>query len=81
MADVTVIGRGARVRGRITGASDLEIHGHVEGEVEVDGEVTVEADGLVASNLTARRIVVRGAVKGDLVIRPGAWPDAALTKE
>ena len=66
MADVTVIGRGAHVRGRVHGTSDLEIHGYVEGDVNVTGELVVEAHGLVAANLTARRLVVRGAVKGDL---------------
>jgi cytoskeletal protein CcmA (bactofilin family) len=66
MASVTVIGRGAHVTGRVTGAVDLEIHGRVDGEVTIDGELTVEAEGLVAANLSARRLVVRGAVKGDL---------------
>jgi hypothetical protein len=39
-------------------------------------EATRAADGSV-------RVALRngGAVKGDLVIRPGVWPDAALTKE
>src|SRR5580658_4368611 len=66
MADVTVIGRGANVVGRITGAVDLAIHGRVEGEVSVEGEVTVEAEGLIAANVTGRRVVIRGAVKGDV---------------
>ena len=63
----TVIGRGAHVRGRVTGDADLEIHGHVEGEVTVSGELTVETHGLVLANLSARRLIVRGAVRGDLV--------------
>jgi cytoskeletal protein CcmA (bactofilin family) len=67
MADVTVIGRASFVRGRISGSTDLEIHGHVEGDVAVSGEVLVEAQGLVGANLSGRRLVVRGAVKGDLV--------------
>src|SRR4051794_38300138 len=67
MADSTVIARSARVRGRVTGAGDLSIEGWVEGEVEVSGELVVEGTGLVAANLAARRLVVRGAVKGDLV--------------
>src|ERR1700722_4212476 len=66
MADVTVIGRGAHVTGRMTGAVDLEIHGRVDGDVAVDGEVTIETEGLVGANVGARRLVVRGAVKGDL---------------
>jgi cytoskeletal protein CcmA (bactofilin family) len=77
MAEVTVIGRGARVRGRVSlsggrgardasGSADLEVQGYFEGEAVLDGEITVEASGLVAANLSARRIVVRGAVRGDL---------------
>jgi cytoskeletal protein CcmA (bactofilin family) len=67
MADVTVIGRGSKVRGRITGDGSLEINGHVEGEVDVTGDVTVGDGGLIGSNLSGRRLVVRGAIKGDLV--------------
>jgi cytoskeletal protein CcmA (bactofilin family) len=67
MADPTVIGRATFVRGRLAGSGDIEIAGRVEGDVACDGEVTVEASGLVAANISARRIVVRGAVKGDLV--------------
>ncbi len=67
MSNVTVIGEGAVVRGRIQGEGDLTIAGRVEGDVEVSGEVVVEAKGLVAANLTAQRVVVRGAVRGDLV--------------
>jgi cytoskeletal protein CcmA (bactofilin family) len=66
MADTTVIGRSAVVRGRVTGSGDLEIVGRVEGEVTCTGEVTVEKEGLVAASISARRIVIRGAVKGDL---------------
>ncbi|MFO0679004.1 MAG: polymer-forming cytoskeletal protein [Polyangiaceae bacterium] len=67
MRDVSVVGEGTRIRGRITGASDLEILGSVEGEVSVDGACTIGEKGLVAANVNARSIVVRGAVKGDLV--------------
>ncbi len=63
----SVIGRSAHVRGRVTGDGDLEIHGHVEGEVTVSGELIIETHGLVGANLSARRVIVRGAVRGDLV--------------
>jgi len=78
MADRSVVGSGTFVRGRIHGTGDLEINGHVEGEVTVSGEVTVEHTGLVGAAITAQHIVVRGAVKGDLiadetvVLEPGA---------
>jgi cytoskeletal protein CcmA (bactofilin family) len=67
MADTTVIGRATFVRGRVSGSGDLEIAGRVEGDVACSGEVLIDATGLVAANVSARRIVVRGAVKGDLV--------------
>lgn len=67
-ANVTIIGRGARVRGRIVGAAatDLEVLGFVEGEIAVGGDVTIDATGVVGANVTGRKLVVRGAVKGDL---------------
>jgi cytoskeletal protein CcmA (bactofilin family) len=65
-SDVTVIGRGTRVRGRVSGAVSLEIQGHVEGDVTVDGDVTIDAHGTVGANVSGRRITVRGAVKGDI---------------
>jgi cytoskeletal protein CcmA (bactofilin family) len=68
MADrhATLIGSGTVVRGRVTGTGDLEIAGRVEGEVACSGEVVVDSGGLIGAGITARRIVVRGAVKGDL---------------
>ncbi|MCW5835886.1 MAG: polymer-forming cytoskeletal protein, partial [Labilithrix sp.] len=67
MATSTVIGRASFIRGRVSGDGDLEIAGRVEGEVAVNGDVVVDTSGLVAANVSAARIVVRGAVKGDLV--------------
>ncbi len=62
-----IIGKNARVKGRVHGSQDLTIEGRVEGEVTIDGDVTVESSGLVAANINAHVIVVRGAIKGDLI--------------
>jgi len=62
----TVIGRSTRVRGRVTGASDVEVQGFVDGEIAVSGDVTVDVHGLVGASIQGRRLVVRGAVRGDL---------------
>jgi cytoskeletal protein CcmA (bactofilin family) len=66
-ASVTVIGRTTRVRGRVTGAVDLEVQGYVEGEIAVGGDVTVDTQGLVGASVRGRNLLVRGAVRGDLV--------------
>jgi cytoskeletal protein CcmA (bactofilin family) len=65
-ANVTVIGKTTRVRGRLTGNVDLEVQGFVEGEIVVGGDVTVDSEGMVGAGIRGRRLVVRGAVRGDL---------------
>ena len=75
-ANVTIIGRATRVRGRVAGAADLEVLGFVEGEIAVGGDVTIDATGMVGANVQGRKIVVRGAVKGDLF-----GEDAVLLEE
>jgi len=62
----TVIGRETRIRARVTGGQDFEIHGHLEGELTVGGEVNVGETATIAADVRGRRIVVRGAIKGDL---------------
>ena len=66
MANETTIAAGTVVRGSIEGTGNLVVAGHVEGDVQLSGEVTVESTGLVGANVRAARIVVRGAVRGDL---------------
>ena len=66
-SNASIIGRTTKVRGRVTGAVDLHVEGFVDGEIAVSGDVTVDAHGLVGASVQGRRLVVRGAVKGDLL--------------
>ena len=63
------IGRTTVIRGNIRGDGDLDIEGHIEGSVSVTGTLTVADTGLVQSDIDASRIVVRGAVSGNVVAR------------
>jgi cytoskeletal protein CcmA (bactofilin family) len=65
--DVAVLGRSTHVRGRITGSGSIEISGRVDGDVDLTGDVVIETSGLIGANVSGRRVVVRGAVKGDLI--------------
>jgi cytoskeletal protein CcmA (bactofilin family) len=65
-AHPSVIGRTTRVRGRITGEVDLDVQGFVDGEIAVGGDVTIDTQGMVGGGVRGRRLVIRGAVKGDL---------------
>lgn len=61
------IGQGVIVEGRISSAQDLRIDGRVEGTIEVgDHAVIVGASASVKANLTARTILISGAVIGDV---------------
>ncbi|MBM4358748.1 MAG: polymer-forming cytoskeletal protein [Deltaproteobacteria bacterium] len=62
----SIIAAGTVIRGRISAEGDLEIHGHVEGSVEVGGTVTIGTEGLVKSDVTAQAVLVAGAVAGNL---------------
>jgi cytoskeletal protein CcmA (bactofilin family) len=66
-ASLTVIGRTTRVRGRVSGDGDFQIEGLVVGEIVTSGNVTIDAHGMVGANVRGRRLVVRGAVQGDLL--------------
>jgi cytoskeletal protein CcmA (bactofilin family) len=66
-ASLTVIGRTTQVRGRVSGDGDFQIEGLVVGEIVTSGNVTIDAHGIVGANVRGRRLVVRGAVQGDLL--------------
>lgn len=61
-----VLGAGTRVRGRITGDGDLAVHGHVEGEVHLRGELFIAEGASVVSNIEASALRVAGALDGDV---------------
>lgn len=66
MAGSSTISAGTTIRGRIQAESDLEVQGHIEGNVESAGNVTIAAGATLKSNVTGRELSVAGAVKGDL---------------
>jgi len=65
--NVTVIGRTTRVRGRVSGDGDLQIEGLVIGEIVTSGNVTIDTHGIAGASVRGKRLVVRGAVQGDLL--------------
>jgi cytoskeletal protein CcmA (bactofilin family) len=72
------IGAGARVVGRVSGDGNLVVEGHVEGEISVRGDLTIDAGASVVSNVDAHAVVVSGSLDGDVnasgtvVVRAGA---------
>jgi len=66
MASDSTIGAGTQLRGSVRGEGDLEIHGRIEGSVAVSGELFIAETALIRSDVSARRVVVRGAVLGNI---------------
>jgi cytoskeletal protein CcmA (bactofilin family) len=63
----STISAGLKIKGEITGTSDLTIEGETQGKVRlVNGRVTVGASGRVTADIEARDIVVNGKVQGNL---------------
>jgi len=65
----SILGRGARVRGRIGGDGDLRVEGQIEGDVVVSGELSIEEGGAITGDVGAASVVVGGALRGDVDAR------------
>lgn len=63
----STISAGLKIRGEITGTSDLIIDGDAQGKIRLtNGCVTVGPSGRVTADIDARDIVVDGTVQGNL---------------
>jgi cytoskeletal protein CcmA (bactofilin family) len=65
----SVLGRGARVRGRVGGEGDLRIEGRVEGDVHVTGQLSIDEGAEIVGEVDAAVVVISGALSGGLVTR------------
>jgi cytoskeletal protein CcmA (bactofilin family) len=64
---LTHVAPGTRLRGEVTGPTELLIDGEVEGEVRVEATVTVGAEGAVLGPITAPVVRVAGRVVGNVM--------------
>src|SRR5690349_17801375 len=78
MAAGATIAQGTTIRGSVRGHGDLDVLGRVEGSIDVDGDVNIFESALIKSDVRGKRVVVRGAVAGNvaateaLVLEAGA---------
>jgi cytoskeletal protein CcmA (bactofilin family) len=64
--NATRIGKSVVIKGDISGGGSIYLDGEFEGNVELNGSLTVGPAGRVRANLQASSIVVQGRVEGDL---------------
>lgn len=64
------IGAGLKIRGELSGSSDLYIDGEAQGKITLlDSRVTVGPNGRVQADIEAREIIIEGSVQGNLKAR------------
>jgi len=65
--NLACLGSSIEVKGRISGEEDLQVDGKVEGPIALAGQrLTVGRTGQLASEVTAREVIVYGKVTGNL---------------
>jgi len=74
----TTIGAGLKIKGELTGVSDLFIDGEAQGAIVLAGsKVTIGANGRVMADIDAREIIVEGTVQGNLKASEGVHLSAS----
>ena len=63
----TLINDGCKVTGLIGGSGDVHVSGHVDGDCDIEGTVTLAERGYWSGTIKAGNIVIAGRVEGDIV--------------
>jgi cytoskeletal protein CcmA (bactofilin family) len=63
----TLISEGCKISGLITGNSDFQISGEIDGDCDLEGTVTLAKDGIWTGIIKAGNVIVAGQVEGDIV--------------
>ena len=61
-----MFGAGLVVEGEVTSHGDITIEGRLTGNILVEGQVSVAAQGVVEGDVNAQRVVVAGRVAGTI---------------
>jgi cytoskeletal protein CcmA (bactofilin family) len=61
-----LISAGLTIEGKIQGAGNVRIAGHFNGDVQVDGNLTIEAGARVTGQVRAQNVVVGGELEGNI---------------
>ncbi|HEY7476940.1 MAG TPA: polymer-forming cytoskeletal protein [Actinomycetota bacterium] len=67
--EVTIVGAGARLEGNLVSAGSMRVDGHVKGQINADGDVTLSPQSQVEADIRAQNVSVAGRFKGTLVVK------------
>jgi len=64
--EATVVGKGIRIQGEITGSAPIEVWGTIEGVSGTEGTFRVREGGKVGGEIAAAQVVIEGRVDGKI---------------
>ncbi|MBD2868883.1 bactofilin family protein [Paenibacillus arenilitoris] len=64
----TLVGEGTTFEGKIKSEASVRIEGHVIGDIECAGSVTIGERGSARSNVSARDLILAGKLTGDVSV-------------
>jgi cytoskeletal protein CcmA (bactofilin family) len=65
-SEISVVGRGTKIEGKVVAAGSLRVEGEVRGSITARGDVSLSPEGRVEANIEAKGITLGGQVKGHL---------------
>ncbi|KIL39465.1 cell shape determination protein CcmA [Gordoniibacillus kamchatkensis] len=65
----TVIGEGTLCEGKIVSDASIRVEGHLEGDIECGGDITVGENADVHASITARDVIIAGKVRGNVTCK------------
>jgi cytoskeletal protein CcmA (bactofilin family) len=69
VARTTIFGKSLVIKGEVSGSEPLQIEGRIEGSIVFSGNhVSIGRDAIVAANILAQEVVIRGTLRGNLTI-------------
>lgn len=63
----TLISEGCKITGRISGDGEYLINGHVDGECDIGGTLTLAGSGIWTGTIRAANVIVAGQIDGDII--------------
>lgn len=78
------ISQGIRIKGEVTGSEDLFVDGTVDGKLSLtNGSLTIGPNGSVKADVSAREVIVRGKIEGNVTGRDKVqlWSTGQVTGE
>ncbi|WP_239618522.1 bactofilin family protein [Cohnella mopanensis] len=62
----TLIGEGTSFEGKIKSEAGIRVEGHMTGDIDCAGDITIGENGIARSDIKARNVIVAGQVIGNV---------------